>query len=82
VIEAFQRLRSPEQVQGNLMVWIASGGLLVNLAACGVLAGGRSDDLNMRGVWLHVLADAAGQRRSDPRGRARLDARLALGGMR
>ncbi len=60
MIEAFQRLRSPEQVQGNLMVWIASGGLLVNLASLWVLAGGRSDDLNMRGVWLHVLADALG----------------------
>jgi len=39
VIEAFQRLAQSGAVQGNLMVWIASGGLLVNLASLWVLAG-------------------------------------------
>jgi len=48
VIEAFQRTASRSR-SSNLMVWIASGGLLVNLASRWVCRG-RSDDLNMRGV--------------------------------
>lgn len=58
VFEAFQRLREPPAVDGALMVGIASGGLLVNLIGLRVLHGGRGDSLNVRGAWLHVLADA------------------------
>jgi len=60
MVEAFHRFGSPEPVNAGGMVWIAAGGLLVNLAALAILHGGRDDNLNMRGVWLHVLTDALG----------------------
>ncbi|MCA9265205.1 MAG: cation transporter [Planctomycetales bacterium] len=59
-IEAFQRLLAPPEVQGPLMMAIAVGGLVVNLAGLGILHGGCHDNLNVRGAWLHVMSDALG----------------------
>lgn len=60
VVEAWQRFASPEPVQGGGMMAIATGGLLVNLLGMWVLHRGRSDSLNIRGAWLHVLSDTLG----------------------
>lgn len=60
MVEAVHRFGAPETVNAGGMVWIAVGGLLVNLAALAILHGGRDENLNMRGVWLHVLTDALG----------------------
>ena len=59
-VEAFERLRTPPEVQGTLMVAVASGGLVVNVAGLWILRGGHDDNLNMRGAWLHVATDALG----------------------
>ena len=60
VVEAWERLREPSAVRGGLVIAVATGGLLVNLVGLRVLHGGRGDSLNVRGAWLHVLADALG----------------------
>ncbi|HEX5579990.1 MAG TPA: cation diffusion facilitator family transporter [Gemmatimonadaceae bacterium] len=59
-VEAWHRFREPPEVEGALMMWIAVGGLLVNLASLRILSGGREGSLNVRGAWLHVLSDALG----------------------
>ncbi|MEX0978438.1 MAG: cation diffusion facilitator family transporter [Pirellulales bacterium] len=59
-IEAIRRLGSPEPVQGSLMLAIAAGGLVINVAGLVILSGGRSASLNIRGAWLHLLTDALG----------------------
>jgi cobalt-zinc-cadmium efflux system protein len=59
-VEAFERFRTPPEVQGGLMLAVASGGLLVNGAGLLILRGGHDTNLNMRGAWLHVLTDALG----------------------
>lgn len=58
--EAAQRLRHPEPVQGPLMMALAGGGLVVNLAMLKLLAGGREHSLNVRAAWLHVMSDTLG----------------------
>lgn len=58
--EAVERMQAPPAVQGTLMMGVAAGGLLVNLAGLWLLHGGRGESLNMRGAWLHVLGDALG----------------------
>lgn len=60
IIEAVARFRHPEAVQAPLMMAIAGGGLLVNLISLRILSGGKSNNLNIRGAWLHVLTDAFG----------------------
>ncbi|MCA9771787.1 MAG: cation diffusion facilitator family transporter [Myxococcales bacterium] len=59
-IEAYERWFDPPEVHGALMMGIATGGLLVNLAGLAILHRGRSESLNVRGAWLHVLGDALG----------------------
>ncbi|MDA0283304.1 MAG: cation diffusion facilitator family transporter [Planctomycetota bacterium] len=60
VYEAWQRVSDPPDVQGGLMMWIAVGGLVVNLFGLAVLHGGKEHSLNVRGAWLHVLSDTLG----------------------
>ena len=59
-VEAYQRFRTPSQVEGGIMMGVAAGGLVVNLIGLWTLHGGREESLNVRGVWLHVLSDALG----------------------
>jgi cobalt-zinc-cadmium efflux system protein len=60
LVEAFERMRQPPEVQGALMMAIATGGLVINLIGLRILSAGRSQSLNLRGAWLHVLTDALG----------------------
>lgn len=59
-IEAVHRLGHPPEVQGPLMMGIATGGLVVNLLGLWILNAGKSESLNVRGAWLHVLTDMLG----------------------
>lgn len=60
LIEAWHRLADPPKVWGAAMMGIAAGGLAVNLIGLKILEGGRHENLNIRGAWLHVLTDALG----------------------
>jgi cobalt-zinc-cadmium efflux system protein len=59
-VEAYARFQRPEPVAGLTVMWIAAGGLAVNVAGLFVLHGGRDESLNIRGAWLHMLTDALG----------------------
>lgn len=60
VVEAWHRIGEPREVLGGLMLWVAVGGLAVNLIAFWVLHGGDHDNLNMRAAALHVMGDLLG----------------------
>jgi cobalt-zinc-cadmium efflux system protein len=58
--EALLRLQAPEPIASGLMLGVATGGLLVNLAAAWILHPTSGDSLNVRGAYLHVLGDLLG----------------------
>jgi cobalt-zinc-cadmium efflux system protein len=58
--EAYQRLHAPPAIAGRVVMIIAAGGFVINLAGMWVLSGGREENLNVRGAWLHVATDALG----------------------
>jgi cobalt-zinc-cadmium efflux system protein len=60
VVEAVQRLFTPEVVDGRIMLLVAAIGGASNVVALMVLRGGDRGNLNMAGAWLHVLSDLAG----------------------
>ena len=60
VFEAWRRFGAPPEVDGLLMLGVATGGLVVTLVSMAVLSAGREESLNVRGVWLHVATDALG----------------------
>jgi cobalt-zinc-cadmium efflux system protein len=59
-LEAVERLSEPQAVFGLGVLFVATGGLVVNLASLMILHKGKNDSLNIRGAWLHVMADALG----------------------
>ncbi len=58
--EAYYRFFTPAEVHGKGMVIIASIGLVVNLISVWLLHGHHHTNLNLRGVFLHVIGDALG----------------------
>jgi len=59
VLEAIERLHTPQPVQGSSVMLIAFSGLVVNLVVAWRLGHGRHD-LNSRAAQLHVIGDALG----------------------
>jgi len=59
-VEAYRRFGAPQLVHASLMLFVALGGLAVNLAGAAVLHHGHEHSLNQRGAYLHILSDALG----------------------
>ncbi|WP_414693735.1 cation diffusion facilitator family transporter [Paenibacillus sp.] len=59
--EAYRRFSEPPEVMSSGMIIIASIGLLVNIIAAYILMkGDRSENLNIRSAFLHVIGDLLG----------------------
>ena len=59
VWEAIQRLGRPEPVIETTVIWVAAIGIVINTATALMFVKGRKDDLNIKGAFLHMAADAA-----------------------
>ncbi|MCC6349616.1 MAG: cation transporter [Candidatus Eisenbacteria bacterium] len=57
--EAVQRLLQPHPVEGLTVAIVAGAGVAVNGVTAMLFMRGRADDLNVRGAFLHMIADAA-----------------------
>jgi cobalt-zinc-cadmium efflux system protein len=58
-VEAIDRLRAPAPVGGSTVLLVAVLGILVNGGTALLFMRGRHGDLNIRGAYLHMVADAA-----------------------
>ena len=58
LFETVQRLVDPAPVEGWTMVVVAGIGIVINTATALLFLKGRKDDLNIRGAFLHMAADA------------------------
>jgi cobalt-zinc-cadmium efflux system protein len=56
--EAVQRLQTPQAVEGATIMVVAGIGIVVNTATALLFMRGRKSDLNIRGAFLHMAADA------------------------
>lgn len=57
--EAVRRLGDPQPVAGGTVMAVAAVGIFVNGFTAWLFARGRKHDLNIRGAYLHMTADAA-----------------------
>ena len=57
--EAVRRMLEPAPVAGRLVILAASAGIAVNGVTALLFARGRHGDVNLRGAFLHMAADAA-----------------------
>lgn len=56
--EAIGRFRHPEPVQTGIVMWVAATGILINTVTALMFMRGRHDDVNIKGAFLHMAADA------------------------
>lgn len=56
--EAIPRLITPGEVAGRIVMLVALGGILVNGGTALLFMRGGKDDLNLRGAFVHMAADA------------------------
>ncbi|WP_236038265.1 cation diffusion facilitator family transporter [Belnapia arida] len=56
--EAVRRLAEPEPVANGTVLWVAAVGVAVNAGTAWLFAAGRKGDINVRGAYLHMAADA------------------------
>ncbi len=56
--EAIRRLATPQSTEGWTIIAVAGVGMVVNTATALLFMRDQGDDLNIRGAFLHMLADA------------------------
>lgn len=56
--EAAGRLQSPEATEGWTIIAVAGVGIVINTATALMFMRGRKEDLNIRGAFMHMAADA------------------------
>jgi cobalt-zinc-cadmium efflux system protein len=56
--EAVQRFGHPTPVVGMTVIWVASIGIIINSFTAFLFLSGREKDVNIRGAFLHMAADA------------------------
>src|SRR5215813_8704568 len=57
--EALRRLFEPGEVAGMTVMLVAAVGIVINALSAWFLMAGQKSDLNIRGAFLHLVADAA-----------------------
>ncbi len=57
--EAVSRLRNPEPVASGVVMAVAAVGIVINSVTALMFFSGRKGDVNIRGAYLHMAADAA-----------------------
>ena len=56
--EAVHRFAQPAPVAGGTVIWVATLGIAINGVTAYLFASGRKGDLNLRGAYQHMFADA------------------------
>ncbi|HJT66400.1 MAG TPA: cation diffusion facilitator family transporter [Pyrinomonadaceae bacterium] len=56
--EAIRRFGDPTDVAGKTVIWVSAVGIAINTATALMFMSGRKGDLNIRGAFMHMAADA------------------------
>jgi cobalt-zinc-cadmium efflux system protein len=56
--ESISRLSNPAPVEGNIIAWVATLGIIVNSVSAWLFFKGKEKDLNIKSAYLHLLTDA------------------------
>lgn len=57
IVESIHKFRTPVEVNGAAISWTAAVGIVINGATALLLMRGQKHDLNVRGAFLHMVAD-------------------------
>lgn len=57
-LESIQRLNNPTPISGSIVIGVALIGIVINGVTAWLFMSGREQDLNIKGAFLHMAADA------------------------
>lgn len=57
IAESIRKFMTPEIIDGNIVIWTAFAGIIVNGITAWMLMKKQHNDLNVRGAFLHMAAD-------------------------
>ena len=57
IYESIEKLQHPQPVEGGTIAWIAGVGIIINAFTAWLFMGHRKSDLNVKGAFLHMVAD-------------------------
>lgn len=57
--EAIIRFSNPVPIESGTVIWVAALGILINSATAFMFMRGKDGDINIKGAYLHMVADAA-----------------------
>lgn len=58
IAESIQKILHPEPVKGGVIIWVASIGVVINAFTAWLFMKDKEKDLNVKGAYLHMAADA------------------------
>ena len=58
VVESIRKFSNPQPVDGEMIIWVAAAGVIVNFATAMLFMKDRKKDLNVKGAFLHMAMDA------------------------
>ncbi len=58
IAESIDKLYSPKTVEGGIIAWVAGVGIIINLFTALLFLKNKNKDLNIKGAYLHMMADA------------------------
>ena len=58
LVESIDKLRAPHPVEGNVIAWVAGIGVLINAFSAFLFLKDKEKDLNVKGAYIHLMADA------------------------
>jgi cobalt-zinc-cadmium efflux system protein len=56
--ESVRRLLNPESVKGDVIAWVATVGIFINVITALMFFKNRKSDLNIKSAYLHMMSDA------------------------
>ena len=56
--ESILKIRHPQPVEGDMIAWVAGAGIIINAFTAWLFMKDRNSDLNIKGAFLHMAADA------------------------
>ena len=58
IAESIEKILHPEPVEGGVIIWVASIGVVINAFTAWLFMKDKEKDLNVKGAYLHMVADA------------------------
>ena len=58
IVKSISKFYYPSPVEGGVIAWVAGVGVVINLATAFLFIRDKEKDLNVKGAYLHMMADA------------------------